>query len=230
MKLSTDFKVPLCRSVARWNIQQNMHNRGKERNARKSLCSGLLMSYELENTAPSKTSLCSPSNKWEGIWLRRWTKAFPEHELEQQLLNRVTIKSLPMAVVVLSQKSLFCPCFVCTPTKWSPERYHAQGELSSPETSLPRTRFFNTWFTLDVVQHQFLIANTSVLLLQNNTVTCQTTEISAITTTSILHKSFFHSMSIVYLELSQCSMLQMQVLCSRTLTAKILILFQLMSI
>lgn len=64
--------------------------------------------------------------------------------------------------------------------------------------------FLNTWFTLDVVQHQFLIANTSVLLLYNNIVMSQTIEISAITTTSISHKSFFHSVSIVYLESSQC--------------------------
>lgn len=71
VKLSTGFTVLLCRSVARWSIQQNMYSRGKERNAGKSLCSGLLMSYKLENTALSKTSLCSPSNKWEGIWLSR---------------------------------------------------------------------------------------------------------------------------------------------------------------
>ena len=71
VKLPTGFKVLLCRSVARWSVQQNIRSMGKERNAGKSLCSGLLMSYELENTAPSKTSLCSPSNKWEGIWLRR---------------------------------------------------------------------------------------------------------------------------------------------------------------
>ena len=137
------------------------------------------MSYKKQNTASFKTSLCSSPSRWEGIWLRRQTQAFPEQRLEQQLLKRVTMRSLPTAVIVLSQKSSFCPCFLCTPTKWSPERCHAQREISSPETNLPCMRFLNTWFTLDVV-HQILIANTSVLLLQNNTVTCQTIEISTL--------------------------------------------------
>lgn len=51
------------------SIQQNMQSRGKGRNGGKSLCPGLLMSYELQNTAGFKTSHCSPSNKGEGICL-----------------------------------------------------------------------------------------------------------------------------------------------------------------
>lgn len=181
------FKVLLCGAVARRSVQQNMQSRGERRNRGKLLYSGLLMSYERENTAPAKTSLCSPSNKWEGVCLRRWTQAFPEHRLEQQLLDRVTVKSLPSAVMVLSQEFSFWRSYSCTPTKWSPERYHAQRELPFPKSSLPCLRFLNTWFALDAVQHQFLIVNTSALLLQN-TAMFQTTEISTITSTSILHK------------------------------------------
>lgn len=157
---------------------------GEDRGRLESL-SGLLMSYKLENTDSSRTSLCSPSKEWEGIWLRWWAQAFPEHGLKQRLLDRVTIK-LPTAVMALSYKSSVCPCFVCTPTKWWPERSHGQKELSSPEADLPCTRFLNTVFTLGVVQHQFLVANTSVLFLQDNTVMCHAVEISVIKTPSIL--------------------------------------------
>lgn len=63
MKLWSDFKVLLCRSAARWSIQQNMHSRGRQRKAGNSLFSGFLMSYKLENTDSSRTSLCSPSKE-----------------------------------------------------------------------------------------------------------------------------------------------------------------------
>lgn len=125
-----------------------------------------------------------------------------------------------MAVMVLGYESSLHPCFVCTPTKWSPERYHNQKELSSPETNLPCTRFLNVWFTLEVVKHQFLVTNTSVLLLQSNSFVSSCTNLRHKNYQRII-KSFLHLVCIMCLESFQCSTLQKQVCCSRTLTTHI---------
>lgn len=91
MKLWSDFKVLLCRSAARWSTQQTMCSTEREKKPGKSIFLGLLMSYKLENTDSSGTSPHSHPKDWECVWLRWWAQAFPEHRIEQRLLNRVTI-------------------------------------------------------------------------------------------------------------------------------------------
>lgn len=91
-------------------------------------------------------------------------QTFAEHRLEQQLLDRVTVESLPMAIMILSQESSFC-YVLCTHQQNCPQKDIMHKELFSPETNLPCTRFLDIWFTLDVIQHQFLIVNTSAFLL-----------------------------------------------------------------
>lgn len=201
MKLWTDIKIFLCRSAARWSIWQNIRSMGREKKAGKSFLLGLLMSYKLKNTDSSRTSLCLSPKDWEGMWLRWWTQASLEHRLEQRLLDRVTMR-WPTAVMVLDYESSLCPCFVCTPTESSPERCHNQKELSSSETNSPCIRFLIFSFTLDVVQLQLLVANTSVLLLQNSTLRGQAVEFLVIKATSILQNHFSFGISCVFRILS----------------------------
>lgn len=115
---SVGFKVFLLKSAARRSVQQNI-----QQDKREMLAVTLLRVSNVLQTAEQRflLDLTLHTSKQVGGQLG-WEliQVFIEQSPEQQQLN--------MPIMLLSQESSFCPCFVCRPTKkiWSPESCQAQ--------------------------------------------------------------------------------------------------------